>query len=269
MTKQKATENNILELTRNMIHLFLNKQTDSFLERLSDDFVWIGDYSNLYTRGKDAFIAAVAEKSELPPVTITEEEYSVLTHCGKLWISYGRCAVSSEIPDMPPLSTKFHFNFVWKFENDIPVLIEAMACHTQDPADQEESVSQSKVFKETLRYRQTIRDNIMASVKKLAVKEWRKPETHYLMPSEILYIKAYNKRSIVRTVDKTIITGIPIGKFDGTELLKDFIRVHKSYLVNSSYVDKVRRNAVTLTDGTELPVSRNVYKDVKSALNIE
>ncbi|MGN0696846.1 MAG: LytTR family transcriptional regulator DNA-binding domain-containing protein [Oscillospiraceae bacterium] len=268
MTKQKTAENTILEMTRTMIHLLLNKQTDRFIESISDDFVWIGDHTDLYTRGKTEF-AAAASKGEAPaPLTVTEEEYSVLTHCSRLWVSFGRCAVSSDVPGEPPLCTKLHFNFVWRLEEDTPILIEVMSCSAKDPADTEESLSPSRELKETLRYRQTVRENTAANVGKLSVKEWRKAETHYLLPSEILYIKANNKQSIVRTVNKTIITGQTIGRFIAEDILKkDFIRIHKSYLVNSAYVDKICRRSVTLTDGTQLPVSRNTYRDIKLALS--
>lgn len=266
MTKLKADEAKMLELTRHLIHLFLNRQISSFLEYLSDDFVWIGDYDNLYTCGKDAFAATVTEEAELPPASITGEEYSVLTHNRRIWVTYGRCTVGSEISDVQ-LYTKIHFNFVWRVENDTPVLTEAMACRTRDDvSDPDGAVLQSKVLGENLRYRQTIKEGALSNTGKIAVKEWSKPETHYLMPSEIFYIKANNKRCFVHTVDKVIITGITIGRFDGMEGLESFIRIHKSYLVNSAYVAKVRRNTITLTDGTELPMSRNIYSDVKKAL---
>jgi len=41
----------------------------------------------------------------------------------------------------------------------------------------------------------------------------------------------------------------------------DFTRVHKGYLVNLKYLRHLEPTALTLTDGTELPVSRRRYKE--------
>lgn len=44
----------------------------------------------------------------------------------------------------------------------------------------------------------------------------------------------------------------------------DFVRIHKSYLVNCRYVYSVERGRVILTDKTELPLSRYKSEQVKS-----
>lgn len=44
----------------------------------------------------------------------------------------------------------------------------------------------------------------------------------------------------------------------------DFVRVHKSYLVNCRYIYSVERGRVVLTDKTELPLSRYKSEQVKS-----
>ncbi len=42
-----------------------------------------------------------------------------------------------------------------------------------------------------------------------------------------------------------------------------FLRVHKSYLVNMERIVKFQYNALTLDDGTELPVSQKSYAQQK------
>lgn len=44
----------------------------------------------------------------------------------------------------------------------------------------------------------------------------------------------------------------------------DFVRVHKSYLVNCRYIYSIERGRVILTDKTELPLSRYKSEQVKS-----
>jgi len=42
-----------------------------------------------------------------------------------------------------------------------------------------------------------------------------------------------------------------------------FLRVHQSYIVNISQIDYIKDSRVILYDGTELPVSKSRYKQVK------
>ena len=43
------------------------------------------------------------------------------------------------------------------------------------------------------------------------------------------------------------------------KLNKDFLRVHKSFLVNMQYIRRIEMKEVTLQDGTVLPVSKTRY----------
>lgn len=52
--------------------------------------------------------------------------------------------------------------------------------------------------------------------------------------------------------------------------LKDvgFIRIHKSFLVNFRFIESIGKNAVTLTDGSTLSLSRNRVSETKRKLLI-
>ncbi|WP_353654920.1 LytTR family DNA-binding domain-containing protein [Clostridium sp. CCUG 7971] len=42
-----------------------------------------------------------------------------------------------------------------------------------------------------------------------------------------------------------------------------FVRCHKSFLVNLSYVENIKSNTIVLECGEEIPVSRYRHKEVK------
>lgn len=44
----------------------------------------------------------------------------------------------------------------------------------------------------------------------------------------------------------------------------DFIRIHKGYLVNYRFIQRISAAAVTLLDGTRLPIGRSKAAEVKS-----
>ncbi len=86
--------------------------------------------------------------------------------------------------------------------------------------------------------------------------------------SKIEYIENCSRKLNVHLVDGETITSIFIRKsFD--EEIKDliqnrnFIRVHKSFLVNLKYIKKLTRNDVTMDSGMNIPVSRKSSLDVK------
>ena len=47
---------------------------------------------------------------------------------------------------------------------------------------------------------------------------------------------------------------------------KDFIRVHRSYLVRKELIQETLYDSLTLADGTSIPVSRK-YRDIVASLS--
>ena len=45
-----------------------------------------------------------------------------------------------------------------------------------------------------------------------------------------------------------------------------FVRIHSGYLLNPAYVRNIRRFAVTLSDGIELPIPEKKYTQIKKLL---
>lgn len=60
--------------------MFANKQIREFALHLDRDFIWIGDYSVLYTKGIKSFINTLGYEAKQSKVLITNEEYSLVAH---------------------------------------------------------------------------------------------------------------------------------------------------------------------------------------------
>jgi DNA-binding LytR/AlgR family response regulator len=96
-------------------------------------------------------------------------------------------------------------------------------------------------------------------------------EEWYPVPVEkITHIESFQKKTFFYTED---------GQFSITSTLKEldkrlpeiFLRIHRSYIVNTSSIQRISRDfssnlVVTLADGTELPVSQSYVNDVKCVL---
>lgn len=53
-------------------------------------------------------------------------------------------------------------------------------------------------------------------------------------------------------------------KLEAATRLHDFIRIHKGYLVNYRFIQRISATVVTLLDGTQLPIGRSKAAEVKS-----
>ncbi len=124
---------------------------------------------------------------------------------------------------------------------------------------------------------------------------WIGPAEHQLMQGKDIFIKSFmaerheltftmgdikttciapnkNVREII--LHYKIYTHFPSSSIDINGSLPDFeqsypdflLRIHASYLINPAHVQKIRRFAVILTGGTELPIPEKKYTAIKKLL---
>ena len=101
-------------------------------------------------------------------------------------------------------------------------------------------------------------------INKIAVPEGN--QLHFIKPETIIYIKADNSYSEIYLEDgKKMTVSRSIKNFeDGLKQNNSFCRIHKSYLINTSYVeryDKSNGGWITLTNQIELPISSEKITD--------
>ncbi|AUN14239.1 LytR/AlgR family response regulator transcription factor [Paraclostridium sordellii] len=80
---------------------------------------------------------------------------------------------------------------------------------------------------------------------------------------EIKYIEVQKKNMIIHTINKDFDVIYSLEKIEKDLKLDKFVRCHKSFLVNLSYVENIKLNTAILESGEEVPVSRYRYKEVK------
>jgi len=83
---------------------------------------------------------------------------------------------------------------------------------------------------------------------------------------EINYVKADSNYSIINHSEKNMLCTQTLSEISTRIRLDNFIRIHRSYLVN---IDKVKSfsssfDRLTMEDGTSLPISRTKKKLIKS-----
>lgn len=88
-------------------------------------------------------------------------------------------------------------------------------------------------------------------------------QLHYLDPNDILCIEAQGKHCLVVQVEKqTLILNELLSEVEA-QLPGAFIRIHRSYVVNSAHIQSVERYSLVLTDGTRIPIPKQRFTQIK------
>ena len=85
-------------------------------------------------------------------------------------------------------------------------------------------------------------------------------EPRVISLSSIKYFEVFKRLTTVYYGDSTFSFYSPLAKLSEELEGKNFIRIHRAYLVNADYIAKKTMRDVTLRDGTELPAGRNYIK---------
>lgn len=97
--------------------------------------------------------------------------------------------------------------------------------------------------------------------RKLIFREW--DTVHFVNIADILYMEAREKCTFAYTVSQEFSSKTSLNEYDALLKQNGFFRIHRKYLVNSYYVDKLTAGGLTLSRGIELPVARRQRADFK------
>lgn len=89
-------------------------------------------------------------------------------------------------------------------------------------------------------------------------------ETVKLCERDILYVEARAHETVIRTVRETCSVRESLTALAG-RLSADFFRTHRSFYVSLKHVRRISRTAVTLDDGTQVPLARGKYDEINRA----
>ncbi|MDZ4666739.1 MAG: LytTR family transcriptional regulator DNA-binding domain-containing protein [bacterium] len=86
---------------------------------------------------------------------------------------------------------------------------------------------------------------------------------------DILYLEAYGDYIKIHTAQQTYLKKKTMGYFEEHLNSKDFIRVHRSYIIPTQGVQKIDPpDFVILRNGQKIPVSRTGYNKLKATLGL-
>jgi DNA-binding LytR/AlgR family response regulator len=85
---------------------------------------------------------------------------------------------------------------------------------------------------------------------------------------EIQYLESLGNYVKVWKNHEFLLTPRTLGSFED-QLSTDFIRIHKSFILNKKYVDYLEGNTIVLKNGQQVPIGKNFKSMIKQLLDIE
>ena len=86
-----------------------------------------------------------------------------------------------------------------------------------------------------------------------------------IQTQDIVYIEAQGKHCAIRLVDDTIDYPKTMAKIQALLPSYFFSKVHRQYIVNLCYIEKITNKTILLTNGEKAPISKSYYSSFKSS----
>ncbi|MDK0750926.1 LytTR family DNA-binding domain-containing protein [Clostridium perfringens] len=91
-------------------------------------------------------------------------------------------------------------------------------------------------------------------------------KTNFIDLSEVLFFEVNNKTITANLEKESIDFNMKIATLEEELKSRNFLRCHRSYLVNISHIDSILQNKIILKNSVEIPVGRVYKKELKTFL---
>jgi len=89
---------------------------------------------------------------------------------------------------------------------------------------------------------------------------------HVIPINDVLFFETFGHRLVVHTIGNIFECGMQLSEVEASLPGNTFASPHKGYLVNLDYVSTVNENSLSLTDETQIPISRRRKQEFEQAL---
>lgn len=270
-TRYMRTTNNSVDacakegvrLSKDFIHHLYTHNFDRCLSKLSKDFMWIGVHKGFYSTSYDEFAEFLkVDGINIRRASVSDEEYTVVACDEHMCCVSGKYLVLSPPDDDKICAYWNRCTFVWH-RSGKKMLVAHL--HLSAPADFVEEGDSYPIAAGTDTYRY-MRSLIKLGSSRKNVSLYDTDGTvHWVHPSQIIYLEASRKRTIVHCMTKSIV--VPAVIRDAVEMVGDKImRVHRSYAVNRDHVVELKAGMLLLDDGTSIAIPAKRIADVRAGL---
>lgn len=255
-----------IRLTQECLMRYWQLDCEYVLQYCDKDVVWIGSVGSQFIEGWDATAADLqAAMSEIKPCHLQRQEFTAVQNCGNACTVVGRYLTTTDDEVGYFLQAQQRCTFTWEL---VKGAWKIKHIHVSNPMG-ELKLSEGESFvnalgemsKKYMRYRLSS----LRSGKRLVIVD-QMGTTHFMSPSEVLYVMACGRGSAIYTLSgQEIRANMSISDFLEAAG-ESFIVVHRSYAVNKGYISCIRQYEIVMADGSQVPVPVKKYREIRESL---
>ena len=261
----KKIEADAIRLTSEILRRFWQKDPAYAEDYFADDILWIGAQKDEFLVGVEAVKAELdAALTEIPPCVLLHAEFHAVSNGSKYCTVMGKYLTTTDKTANFFLQNIQRCTFVWENTRDG---MKVHHIHISNPLG-ELQVTDGERFPTTMGEMAQI--YMHRQIKQLAESRrisltGENGTVYTFMQSEIMYISAFSKDSIITSVNGEILVRKGISKLSKM-LYGHFIPIHRGYIINPDYVASLERYAITMLNGEKLPIPQKNSNQVRAAI---
>lgn len=260
-----STVDRLPELAQSLVGAYYAQNTAPLLAALTDDCLFVAETGTILS-SRDEVKDALETRGSLPAMMVRETDFRLMSPRD------GDDATSAVVVGSYKLYSSPREQLLFASSQVITVcfrLTEAgwKAFHVHVTKKRSEEIDQEvfpvQASRETYEYvREILRTGARTGLLPSRIMLESADGSRYVNPDDILYIEAEGKRSIVHCLEAQFAVSALISEVS-KQMPGTFLRVHRSYLVNTVHISGMRKFALELSDGTEIPVPERRYTEVR------
>lgn len=259
----ELSQETILEDTLEIIRQYYRLNPQPLFSVLSEDCVWMGT-GNVLASGVEAIKSFFESGFIMPPYRLTEPDFRLVdTGCETQLLVIGQYILHSDQETRVISAVKQRITFCYRLEKKGWQLYHMNVSNEWNELVEKE-VFPVQISVRTYQYvRELLAKGTRGGSRSLVIKTGL--SNQFVDTSTLLYIEATDADCILHALGERRQVSRSMKELQ-EQLPPNFYRLHRSYCVNSDYVEKIERYTVTLITGETLPIPKARYMQVREEL---
>lgn len=227
------------ELTRQMLEQLYHGEPEKISEKLQEDVTWIGPGEGQCIKGREN-VSKYINNIHVPRCDILEIEYQAVANSDDIYIVAGRIKINIQEKNRV-LNIMQRFTFIWILEGR---QFRLQHFHVSTP----------------LEFQTKYQHDVVPAGRVVVC--GKHDQIYVLWNKEIVYIEAQNTDSRIHCLHRDILSRESISDIE-KKVGEDFIKTHRSFIVNSRYITEIKRYHLVINQRIELPIPEKKYREIK------
>ena len=251
----------IIDMTQEAVEALYLGNSKKFLEKLHKDVVFMGESEESYVVGAEELSYHV--NNYLPKIvdkTIKNQKFKCV-HCSKNAAVITGLYTVLYAMDGEVMGSDERATFVWSYGSKEWKLVHI---HLSLPNKSEgyEEGSNALIYKQKFDLQKIIVNGKNQNKNRIVIKDVD-GNRHFISEDEIIFVEADNMNCAVYCLADTFTIRLTLKEIQDMLSSENFVRVHKSYIINKHYVVDIARYTLTTIKGMSVPVSKEKYMEFK------